>query len=591
MKKNNKLKIKTIKKLLKFLKPYKFKLLSALIATFIVSGTTGAIAYIVEPVMNYIFINKEVKYLYTIPLAITLIFLIRGIFQFYVDYQVKSCALYIIENIRNLLYKKILNLPLEFFDKSQVGFLMSRIVNDVELIRRGIPIFITMIKRIITAGVLLGVAFFQSYKLTFAALIVFPMIVYPIYYINKKLRKFSNKRQTKVADISSILQEIFSSMMIIKSSATENKEIEKFNAENKRLRKITLRGEVYNIITTPAMELCLGIGVSFVLLYGGSLVIKGEMTPGDLFSFITAITLVFNPITKIGNANIQLQESIVGAERVFSMLDSPDIKEEHVGKIEIKEPFEKLKFENISFTYPSSVEPALKNINFEIKRGEKIAIVGPSGSGKSTIVKLITRFYTPNDGKILINDKDISEFTLESLRRYVSIITQGSTLFRATIKENIKYGIDNVDDEKIKEVAKIAFADTFIENLPKKYDTVVGERGSTLSEGQKQRIIIARALLKNPELLILDEATSALDMESEFLVRKAIENLIKDRTAIIIAHRITTILNSDRIIIIGNGEIVDQGKHEELLSRCELYKKLYELEFATEDEEQISSAS
>jgi subfamily B ATP-binding cassette protein MsbA len=468
---------------------------------------------------------------------------------------------------------------------------MSRIVNDVELIRRGIPIFITMTKRIVTSGVLLGVAFFQSYKLTLAALIVFPLIVYPIYYINKKLRKFSNKRQTKVADISSILQEIFSSMMIIKSSATENKEIEKFNAENKRLRKITLKGEVYNIITTPAMELCLGIGVSFVLLYGGSLVIKGEMTPGDLFSFITAITLVFNPLTKIGNANIQFQESIVGAERVFSMLDSPDIKEEHVGKIEIKEPFKRLKFENISFTYPSSVEPALKNINFEVKRGEKIAIVGPSGSGKSTIVKLITRFYTPNDGKILINDKDISEFTLESLRRYVSIITQGSTLFRTTIKENIKYGIDNVDDEEIKRAAKIAYADIFIENLPEKYDTVVGERGSTLSEGQKQRIIIARALLKNPELLILDEATSALDMESEFLVRKAIENLLKDRTAIIIAHRITTILNSDRIIVINSGEIVDQGTHDELLSRCELYKKLYELEFATENEEQINNVS
>lgn len=589
MKKSNRL--KTIKRLLLYLKPYKFKLLSALVATFIVSGTTGAIAYMVEPVMNYIFINKDAGYLYTIPIGFTVIFLIRGVFQVYQDYQIKSSALYIIEELRNLLYKKILRLPLEFFDKSQVGFLMSRIVNDVELIRKGIPIFVTMVKRIVTSGVLLGVAFFQSFKLTIAALIVFPLIVYPIYYINKKLRKFSSKRQTKVADISSILQEIFSSMMIIKSSATENKEIEKFNEENERLRKITLKGEIYNILTTPAMELCLGIGMSFVLLYGGSLVIKGEMTPGDLFSFITAITLVFNPLTKIGNANIQLQESIVGAERVFSMLDSPDIKEEHIGKIDIKEPFENLKFENISFTYPSSVEPALKNINFNVKRGEKVAIVGPSGSGKSTIVKLITRFYTPNEGKILINGKEISDFTLESLRRYVSIITQGSTLFHTTIKENIKYGIDDVDDEKIKKVAEIAFADTFIENLPLKYDTIVGERGSTLSEGQKQRIIIARALLKNPELLILDEATSALDMESEFLVRKALENLLKDRTAIIIAHRLTTILNADKIIVIGNGEIVDQGTHEELINRCELYKKLYDLEFTTSDiEENIGNA-
>jgi subfamily B ATP-binding cassette protein MsbA len=588
---DKKSKLQTVKRFLVFLKPYKYRLITAFLATIIVSSTTGAIAYIVKPIMNYIFINKETKYLYTLPFVIISIFLIRGAFNIYQDYQMRSCSLKILEKIRGMLYQKIIRLPLEFFDGAQVGSLMSSIVNDVELIRRGIPLFVNFSKRFFTTIALIGVAFYQSYILTLCAMIVLPLVIYPIYYLNKKLRKFSNKRQSKVADLSSILQEIFSSMVVIKSSATEAKEIEKFNKENKLLKKITLKREIYNILTTPIMELCLGIGMSVVLFYGGNLVIKGEMSSGQLFSFITALSLIFNPLTKMGDNNIQLQESIVGAERVFAILDSPDIKEEELGKIELKEPLKELEFKNINFTYPSSTNPALKNINFTVKRGEKIAIVGPSGSGKSTIVKLITRFYKPTEGTILINGKDISEYTLESLRRYVSIIAQGSTLFHSSVKDNLKYGTENIDDEMMVKAATIAYAHDFIVNLPNGYDTIVGERGSTLSEGQKQRIIIARALLKNPELLILDEATSALDMESEFLVRKAIENLLKDRTAIIIAHRLTTILNADRIIVIGNGEIVDQGKHDELLSRCELYKKLYELEFASEYEEQVSSVS
>ncbi|MDY6821027.1 MAG: ABC transporter transmembrane domain-containing protein [Deferribacterota bacterium] len=582
-------KFKNLKRLLAFLKPYKFRLITALLATLVVSATTGAMAYIVEPIMNYIFVNKESTYLYILPLAVIFIFIVRGSFQVYQDYQMKYCSLKILEEMRNRLYSKIIRLPIEFFDRSQVGFLMSRVVNDVEIIRNSIPVLSRLVKRIFTVFILIGVAFYQSYFLTLCSLVVLPLVAYPIYYINKKLRKFSNKRQSKVADMSSILQEIFSSMLVIKSSTSEKKEIDKFNKENKRLRKVTMKREIYNLITSPIMELCLGIGLSIVLVFGGSLVINGEMTAGDLFSFITAISLVFNPLTKIGNANIMLQEAIIGAERVFSILDSPDIKEEELGKIELKEPFNSLSFKNIYFTYPGSNEPALKNITFEIKRGEKVAIVGPSGSGKSTIVKLITQFYKPNKGTILINDKDIKNFTLESIRKYVSIVTQGSTLFNTTIKENITYGTDCDDINKIRNVANASYADKFIRNLPKGYETLIGERGSTLSEGQKQRIIIARALLKDPELLILDEATSALDSESEFLVRKALENLLKNRTAIIIAHRLTTILNANRIIVLNKGEIVDKGTHTELLNRCDLYKKLYNLEFSSNsDNENIN---
>lgn len=578
-------KLKVLKRLFELLKPYKSRLITAFLATIGVSVTTGAIAYVIKPIMNYIFVNKESQYLYTLPIAVILIFLIRGVFFIYQNYQMTFCAIKVLVQLRSLLYQKIIRLPLEFFDQSRVGYLMSRIVNDVELIRRGIPIINTLAQRVITTLVLIGVAFYQSFILTLCFLIVLPLVVYTNYYVNKKLRKFSHKRQSKVADLSSILQEIFNSMMVVKSAATENKEIEKFDRENRWLEKITLKREIYNMMNAPIIQICLGIGMGIVLLFGGSLVIKGEMTPGGLFSFLTALILIFRPLGKVGDANIRIQEAIVGAERVFSLLDSPDIKEEETGKIELKEPFQELIFKNVYFTYPGSSEPALKNINFTVKRGQKVAIVGPSGAGKSTIVKLITQFYRPTKGNILINGRDISEFTLKSLRKYISIVTQGSTLFNTSIRENILYGTEEVDDNKLREVASIAYADAFIENLPDGYDTIVRERGNALSEGQKQRIIIARALLKNPELLILDEATSALDTESEFLVRKAIENLLKGRTAIIIAHRLTTILNADKIIVLDRGEIVDQGIHEELLSRCDLYKKLYELEFASDVED------
>lgn len=571
-----------LKKLLLYLKPYKFRIITAFISMIIVSSTTGAIAYIVKPIMNYIFVNKDSTYLYLLPFIIIIIFIVRGLFQIFQDYQMKYCSLKILEEIRSALYKKIIKLPLEFFDQSQVGMLMSRMINDVDNIRRSIPQMVSFLKRILTVGFLIGVAYHQSFLLATCATIVLPLIAFPIYIINKKLRKFSRKRQTKLADMSSILQEVFSSMNVIKSSASEAKEIKKFNTENRRLLKITLKREVINMITGPILEVCIGVGLALVILFGGSQVIQGQITPGDLFSFITAISLIFNPLTKLGDANIIIQEALVGAERVFSILESPDLIEEEEGKEILSEPLKQLTFKNVNFTYATAKEPALKNINFTIRKAERVAIVGPSGSGKSTIVKLITRFYKPESGEILINNINISEFTLNSLRKYITIVTQSSSLFNVSIKENISYGSETFTDDDIIRVAKIAYAHEFIEKLPNGYETIVGERGGSLSEGQKQRIIIARALLKNPELLILDEATSALDTESEFLVRKALENLLINRTAIIIAHRLTTILNSNRIIVINKGEIVDMGIHEELLQRCALYNKLYELEFTSD---------
>ena len=569
-----------LKKLLIYLKPYKFKIITAFISMIIVSSTTGAIAYLVEPIMNHIFVNKDKTYLYILPFAIIIIFLIKGIFKIYQDYQMKYCSLKILEKIRSDLYKKIIKLPLEFFDQAQVGMLMSRMINDVENIRRSFPQMISFVRRILTVMFLIGVAYYQSFLLAICATVVLPLIAFPIYIINKKLRKFSHKRQSKIADMSSILQEVFSSMNVIKSSASEAKEVKKFDNENRRLLKITLKRELINTITGPILEVCIGVGLALVVLFGGLQVISGKITPGDLFSFITALSLIFNPLTKIGDSNIIIQEALVGAERVFSILESPDIIEEEEGKDVLNEPFKELVFKNVNFSYANSKEPALKDINFSVKSGERIAIVGPSGAGKSTIVKLITRFYKPSDGEILINNRNISDFTLNSLRNYITIVTQNSTLFNVSIKDNITYGSEVFNDDDIRRVSKIAYAHEFIERLPNGYDTIVGERGSHLSEGQKQRIIIARALLKNPKLLILDEATSSLDTESEFIVRKAIENLLMNRTAIIIAHRLTTILNAHKIIVIDKGEIVDIGTHDELLQRCPLYKKLYSMEFS-----------
>ncbi len=565
-----------------YFRPYIFNVIISVIAMGIVALCTSYSAYLVQPALDRIFIEKNIHALKTIPPLIIAVFGVKGFFRVIQSYQMQYCAMKVLEKLRNDLYAKIVRLPMVFFEENRVGMLMSRIINDVNLIRQSIPEIVNLIKEIFTVIGLIFVAFYRNAFLATWAIVILPIAFYPIVYFGRKLRKLGRRNQEKISDISNILQEIFSGIKLVKAFTTEKKEIEKFNTQNRKLIKIALRSIFYNSLSSPVMEFIGSLGVGLVIWYGGKEVIAGHSTPGTFFSFLTAVFMLYEPIKRLNKSNMVIQRAIAGAERVFEVLDSRELDVETEGKVVLKPPFKELRFENVFFKYSTTNDWALENINLNVRAGEKLAIVGPSGAGKTTLITLIPRFYDVTKGKVVINGHDVRDYTLYSLRRFIGIVSQETILFNMSVRDNITYGIEDVSDEDVIEVAKMAHAHEFITNLPDGYDTIVGERGVKLSGGQKQRITIARALLKNPPLLILDEATSSLDTESEKIVQSALDNLMKNRTTIIIAHRLSTVLSSDRIVVMEKGKIIDIGPHKVLLTRCDLYKKLYELQFREE---------
>ncbi len=562
-----------------YFRPYLFRMIISVIAMGIVAACTAFAAYLVQPALDKIFIDKNQEALKTIPLLVVAVFAIKGIFRVIQTYEMEYCAMKVLETLRNELCSKILRLPITFFEENRVGMLMSRIINDVDLIRSSIPEIVSLIKELFTIVGLTFVAFYRDAYLATWALVVLPLAVYPIIYFGRKLRKLGRKNQQKIADISNILQEIFSGIKVVKAFAMEREETETFKGQNAKLIGIALKSIFYNSLSSPVMEFIGSLGIGLVIWYGGTQVIGGHSTPGTFFSFLAAVMMLYEPIKRLNKSNMVLQRAIAGAERVFEVLDSEEIQVEPQGDIDLKPPFKSLEFKNVSFKYHSTPDMALENINLSIYPGEKLAIVGPSGAGKTTLINLIPRFYDPLEGVIYLNGLPLSKYTLESLRRFIGMVSQETILFNTSIRDNITYGLTGIPEEKIIEVAKIAYAHDFIEKLPQGYDTIVGDRGVKLSGGEKQRITIARALLKDPPLLILDEATSSLDTQSERIVQRALDNLMKNRTSIIIAHRLSTILSADRIAVMDNGRIIDIGPHEEIITRCSLYQKLYKMQF------------
>lgn len=571
--------LKLLKRCISYFWPYKFRIFISIISMAIVAGCSAVAAFLVKPALDDIFIKKDKQALVLIPVALVVVFIIKGIFRFLQNYEMNYCGLKVLEKLRNELHSKIIRLPIYFFDENQTGMLMSRILSDVTLIRASLPSLVMLIRQVLTMIGLLFVVFYRDPYLATIAILVLPVSVYPFIYFGKKLRKLGRKNQNKISDISSFLQEVFSGIKVVKAFSTENKEDESFQKENSRLVSIAIKEIKYNELSSPVMEFIGALGAGIVVWYGGSQVIAGESTPGTFFSFMTALIMLYDPLKKLTSANLTIQKALAGAERVFQILDSPELAIEKSGNKELKPPFKELVFEKVTFTYPGTKRPALKDINLTIRNGEKVAIVGPSGAGKTTLVNLIPRFYLQQKGKIILNGLPLESYSLKSLRLFMGIVAQDNFLFNTTIRENIRYGLEYATEEEIIAAAKAAYAHDFIMKLPQKYDTVIGERGVKLSGGQKQRITIARAILKNPPLLILDEATSALDTESERIVQKALDNLMAKRTSIVIAHRLSTVLSSDKIVVLNQGEIIAQGKHEELLNTCELYRKIYEMQF------------
>jgi len=478
-----------------------------------------------------------------------------------------------------MLYDHIQDLPLSFFQKEKTGVLMSRITNDVNLIRDMVSNSVTSVIR--DAFSIIGltcVIFYRDWKMALFAIIILPIAFYPIVEFGRRVRKVSTGCQQAMAELSSFLHETFVGNKIVKAFGMEDYEKKRFAQKTEELFKLEMKAVVANSLSSPVMEFLAGVGISFIIWYGGSGVVKGTSTPGTFFSFMAAVLMLYDPVRKMSKVNNSIQKGLAATDRVFDIIEQePEIKEQ-LEPIEIKTEPHGVSFENVSLTYDSQVM-ALKDINLDAGKGEVIALVGMSGGGKTSLVNLIPRFYDVSKGRILIDNTDIREASIASLRKQIAVVTQDTILFDNTVRNNIAYGRPDASEEDVILAAKAAYAHDFIQSFPNGFETKIGELGNRLSGGEKQRLCIARALLKDAPILILDEATSALDTESEMLVQKALENLMKGRTTFVIAHRLSTINYADRIIVVVKGKIIEQGTHKQLMEQKGEYFKLYQMQF------------
>ena len=562
-------------------KQYYVRFIFAAICMVIAGGLQSALPLIAKPAIDKIFVSKDVSALTWIPFAIVGIFLFKGLCNYGQVILMSSIGLRIVADLRNKLYECIQRQSLSFFTENATGILMSRITNDVLSVQSAASEAVTaLVKDSFTLVCLVGVIFYTDWKLALIAVIVFPLTVYPISWFGKKMRKVTTSTQITMGTLSSLLQETISGTRIVKAFGMEKYESKRFAAENERLFKYNMKAVSVNAISSPFMDFLGGLGIAAVIFYGGYNVVQGYSTPGTFFSFIAALLMLYEPVKRLTNVNNTINQGIAGAERIFNIIDRvPDIEDKPDAVI-LPPIKNRIDIENVTFCYEES--PVLKNINLSIKAGEVVAFVGMSGGGKTSLVNLIPRFYDVSTGRVLIDGQDIRGVTLQSLRGQIAIVTQQTILFNDTVKNNIAYGDIQRTEEEIFNAARAANAHDFIIRLPKGYDSNIGELGTKLSGGEKQRISIARALLKDVPILILDEATSSLDTEAEIEVQDALDNLMKGRTTLVIAHRLSTIRNADRIIVLVNGEIVEEGTHEVLMAKKGEYYRLYNLQFKDE---------
>ncbi len=566
-----------LRRILFLVKPYIGRMILAGLCSAAVSGTTGALAWLVKPAVDKVLVDKRADLLIPLSAAIVVVFLGKGIFAFLHNYLMSSVGAKVVRDIRNRMYDHMLGLPIGFIQKDSTGAMVSRVLNDAGMVQ---SVLTYTIKDIFVEGgtaiVLIFVAVYRRWDLTLIAVVVLPLAFYFVSRLGKRLKKVSERTQEKISVLTEMLAESFSGIKIIKSFCRERDEIRRFGETNQSYYRELMRSTRITGATSLIMEFVGGIGIGFVIWYGGSLVIDGVITAGDLFSFFTAVVLIYTPARRLAAAQNTLQQMRAPLDRVDLLLSE---QREEGGQTVLGKFTDAIVFDRVSFRYEGTDDDALNNVSLTVKKGEIIALVGRSGAGKTTFVDLIPRFYSPAEGGIRIDGTDISTATLKSLRSLIGIVSQDIILFNDTVRANIAYGRPEASAEELIGAATAAFANEFIRELPDGYDTVIGERGVRLSGGQKQRLSIARAILKNPPILILDEATSSLDTASEIMVQRALENLMNDRTAFVIAHRLSTVRRANRIIVMDRGRIIESGSHDELLELGGTYKKLYSLQF------------
>ena len=562
------------------IKPYTVRLFSSLFFMVIIALATGATAWLLDPAIDKIFLDKDESMLLLIPIAIILTLFIKSVATYIQIILLNGVAQNIIADTQVKLFKKIINADLAWLHKIHSAKIISNFLYDVTLLQDSVSSSLANgVKDILTLICLVGVMYYQDWQLATISIIAFPLVGVLTRRLGKRIKKASTETQEETGVLASILSENLDGTRIVKAYQQETQEIEKLSKSVFRRMQKILKGINARGAASPFAEFLAGFGIAGALYYAGLRGLQGELALNEFVSFLGAMMLAFQPLRRLAQINATLQEGFAAAIRVFGLLDQKSYINEKPRASDLSLSKSDISFENVTLSYEGQNNSALKEISLKVPHGKTTALVGPSGSGKSSILNLIPRFYDPDTGSVKIDNQDIKELSIASVRSSIALVSQEPILFDMSIHDNILYGKPDSPDNEVIKAAKAAAADEFINELPDKYKTVVGEKGYSLSGGQKQRISIARAFLKDAPILLLDEATSSLDTESEHLVQKAISILMKDRTTLVIAHRLSTIINSDQIIVLDSGKVTETGTHEELLNKDGVYKKLYEREF------------